>query len=150
MTGFKHIENLIAERLEQKLADMSPRPKIYKGQDILQIRDRSQGELSVFVTHTGLASVNEKPGSPQVAEITREYVVWIVARSAKGHASSEGTKEIAGIAEDRVIEALIGLRLAKGLQPLRLVNNGLGHAYSDAFGYFPVAFHHSTVISGSL
>lgn len=150
MTGFKQIENLIAERLEQKLADMTPKPKIYKGQDILQIRDRSQGELSIFVTHTGLASVNERPGAPHVAEVTREYVAWIVARSAKGHASGEGTKELADMTIERVIQALIGLRLAKGLQPLHFVNNGLGPAYSDAFGYFPVAFHHSTVISGSL
>ena len=150
MTGFKEVENLIADRLEQKLADMTPRPKIHKGRDILQIKDRSQGELSIFVAHTGLARVNEKPGAPHIAELTREYVAWVVVRSAKGHASSEGTKELADIAIERVIQALIGLRLAKGLQPLHLVDNGLGDAYSDAFGYFPVAFHHSTVIHGSL
>lgn len=150
MTGFKQIENLIAERLEQKLADMSPKPKICKGQDILQIRDRSQGELSIFVSYTGLASVNEEQNAPHIAALTREYVVWVVARSAKGHANAEGTKDIAESVIERVMEALMGLRLAKGLMPLRLVNNGLGPAYSDAFGYYPVAFHHSTIIRGSL
>ena len=150
MTGFKQIENLIAERLEQALDDMSPKPKIYKGQDILQIRDRSQGELSIFVSYTGLASVNEKPGAPQIAEMIREYVVWVVARSAKAHANGDGVKDLADTAIERVIQALMGLRLTKGLMPLRLVNNGLGPAYSDAFGYFPVAFHHSTVVQGTL
>lgn len=150
MTGFKQIENLIAERLELKLADMSPKPKVYKGQDILQVRDRSQGELSIFVSYTGIASVNEEQNAPHIAALTREYVVWVVARSAKSHANSDGVKDLADCAVERVMQALMGLRLAKGLMPLRLVNNGLGPAYSDAFGYFPVAFHHSTIIRGSL
>lgn len=151
MSHFKEVENLIADRLIESLATLNPKPRVYKGRDILNIQGQSQGDIAVYVAYSGIASVQEQsPATPQIGKITQEYLVWIAARSAKDHATQGGTKELADPVIEAVIESLMGLRLKKDIEPLHLVNNGLGPAYTNGFGYFPVAFHHTRTVRGKL
>lgn len=152
MSHFIDIENAIAERLTQKLADMQPKPRVFQSRDLSKIKDVSQGELSVFVTYNGIVSVEEAaPNAPAIGHITNEYLIWVVARSASQHGTQAGTKELADPVLERVIGLLMGVNLIKGLAPLRIAPSGLSPAYSDnGFGYFPLAFHHRKPVRGGL
>ena len=150
MSFFKATENAIAERLKVKLADMSPNPRVYQSRDLVNIQDCSQGDITVFVTYTGLAGVNEMDSNaPHIVALTHEFVLWIVARGINPSQNKDSTKELADPLLERIVELLAGCRVVKGEKPLRLVDNGLGPAYSSEFGYFPLAFHHTKVIKGT-
>ena len=150
MSHFIDIENAIAGYLRQKLTDIQPCPRVYQSRDLSNIKDKSQGDLNVWVTYNGIAEVHQAaPNVPNVGLIKHEYLVWIVAKSAKSHGNQAGTKELADPVIERVIELLMGARLIKGLEPLHLVPSGLSPAYSDnGYGYFPLAFHHRKQIRG--
>lgn len=150
MSHFIDVENAMAEVLKERLADMQPVPRIYQSRDLANIKDKSQGEVSVFVTYNGIAQVIEASNTPTVSRIIHEFIIWVAAKSAKAHGTSQGTREIADPILERIIEVLMGLRPAKGLEPLKLVSGGVGPAYATSgYGYFPLTFHHGKTVRNS-
>lgn len=151
MSFFIDVENAIAERLRQGLTDIKPLPKVYQSRDLAAIKDRSQGDLSVFVAYNGIISIKPiAPTVPNRGTITHEYLIWIVARSAKQHAGQIGTREIADPVLERIAELLMGCRVLKGLEALELAPSALSPAYSEnGFGYFPLTFHQRKQLIGA-
>ena len=143
MSFFIDVENAIAERLRQSLMDIQPTPKVYQGRDLAGIKDRSQGDLSVFVAYNGIINIEQAaPTTPHIGTITHEYLVWVVAKSAKQHAGQVGTREIADPVLEKIVCLLMGCRVCKGTEPLRIAPSAMSPAYSDnGFGYFPLTFH---------
>lgn len=150
MSFFIDVENAIAKRLRERLTDIKPVPKVYQSRDLASIKDRSQGDLSVFVAYNGNGEVKPiAPTIPNRATITHEYLVWVVARSAKQHAGQLGTREIADPVLEQIVCLLMGCRVIKGLEPLELAPSAMSPAYSEnGFGYFPLTFHQRKQLHG--
>lgn len=149
MSFFIDVENAIAKRLQEKLTQQ-PIPRVYQSRDLAAIKDRSQGDLSIFVAYNGIHSIKAiAPTVPNRGTITHEYLVWVVARSAKAHAGQMGTRDLADPVLEQVACLLMGCRLLRGLEPLELVSGTLSPAYSEnGFGYFPLRFHQRKQLHG--
>lgn len=149
MSFFIDVETAIAEHLKQHL-DVQPAPRIYQSRDLASVKDRSQGDLSIFITYNGIINIKQiAPNVPNRGTITHEYIVWVVARSAKAHAGQIGTREVADPVLEQVVCLLMGKRLIKGLEPLELAPSALSPAYSEnGFGYFPLTFHQRKQLIG--
>lgn len=149
MSFFEDIEQAIVTRLEDKLSSLEPKPKIGRGRDLANVKERSQGDLRVIVAYAGIIGVQEQaPTIPHIATVTQSYIVWVVARSAKGHGTQDGTKELADPVLERVLEALIGCRVIGGQEPLRLSPSTVEPVYADGFGYFALEFNHRKTVRG--
>ena len=152
MSFFIHIENAITKRLRDNVAVMQPIPKVYQSRDLANIQDKSQGELSIFVAYNGIISIEHAaPTIHHIGVITHEFLVWVVAKSAKNHGTQAGTRELADPVLEKVVCLLMGCKLARDLEPLRLVANSMSPAYSDnSYGYFPLTFHQRKQVRGGV
>lgn len=139
MSAFIDLELAIVARLETKLASLSPKPRIYSGADLENIKDRSHGDASVFVAYNGITSVEPLQGAPSIATITTEYLIWIVTRSASRHASGQGVREGADDIVVAVIDALMGWR-KNSETPALGMTTAPAQVYTNGFGWFPLAF----------
>ena len=150
MSHFYAMETAIAEKLSEAFKNHQPRPRVYRSRDLANIKDKSQGDLSIFVAYNGIVAVSEAaPNVYQLGSITHEYMIWVVSKSAKDHGTQAGTRELADPILERVIELLMGQRPIKDEQVLRLAPSGLSPAYStNGYGYFPLAFHHHKKVGG--
>jgi hypothetical protein len=150
MSFFEDVELAIVARLEDKLSSLDPKPKIGRGRDLSNVKERSQGDLRVIVAYSGIVGVQEQAATiPHIATLTQSYIVWVVARSAKAHGTQSGTKELADPVLERVLEALMGCRVIKGQEPLRLSPSTVEPAYTDdGFGYFALEFNHRKTVRG--
>jgi len=150
MTGiFLEMEDAIVERLTDRLATLDPKPKVCRAADLDNIKDRSQGDLRVFVLYNGIAEVSVMhENAPNIGTLTNEYLVWVVARSAKSHADQSGTKMLADPVLEKIIVSLMGARLIKTARALHIVPSTIEPAYAEGFGFFPLTFHHRINIRG--
>lgn len=150
MSGmFLDMEQAIVDRLTTKFASLTPKPVIKRAADLDQLRDRSQGDLQVFVLYNGMVEIETlNVNAPQIGTLTNEYIVWIVARSAKDHGEQSGTRQLADPVLLATIEALMGARLVPNMRPLHITSSTLSPAYADGFGFFPLTFHHRVNLRG--
>lgn len=146
---FLAMESAIVDRLAMRLSMLDTKPKVCRAADLDSIKDRSHGELRVFVLYNGIAEIQTlNENAPNIGTLTNEYLVWVVARSAKAHAEQLGTKELADPILLEVIQALMGARLISGHRPLLLMPSTIEPAYAEGFGFFPLTFHHRINIRG--
>lgn len=137
--SFIAVEAAIAERLTAKLADLDPRPSVHRAYDLATAKARSHRDVSVYVAYNGIVEVGD-PGRnvASIAWTDHEFLIWIVARSARDAASGAATREKADPVVDRVLESLLGW-VVDG-HPLRIAT-APGPAYDEeGFGYFPLVF----------
>lgn len=145
MSFFIDVENAIAQRLRDKLPQcgcVEPTPRVYQSRDLNRIQDKSHGDLSIFVTYNGIVELADIAWNvPNRGTAIHEYIVWVVARSAKAHAGQVGTRELADPVLEAVIRILMGVRLLDGIERLRIAPSQLSPVYDDnGFGYFNLTF----------
>lgn len=149
MSIFFDVEDAIIERLQTKLATVTPKPKIYPAYDLENAKDKSQGAANVFVAYNGIVNVEQMKGAPHVGTITIEFILWVVTKSASRAGSQQGTRENADPILEGIIAALMGWRPAAGLPQMELVET-TGPAYGEGFGYFPLTFHMKRQVRGDI
>ena len=148
MSLFHEVEDAIITRLNAKFAGMNPLPKVKHGSDLANIKDKSQGDVTVFVAYNGISEVEEAaPTVRHIGTITQEYMIVVVARSAKDNDSKFGTRELADPILEKVILALMGWRPIAATEQLRLASS-LEPVYQNGFGYFSLSFNHRKKVNG--
>ena len=60
MSLFYEVEDAIIQRLEAKFTGFDPLPKVKHGSDLANIKDKSQGDLTVFVAYNGISKVRKR------------------------------------------------------------------------------------------
>lgn len=149
MSHFLAMEDAIIAHLGVKLADLNPKPKLYNSADLMHIKDRSQGDLSVFVAFNGDVAVEDvAPNVRHIGRVTQQFMVWVVARSARDHATQHGTRQLADDVLSAVVMALIGAKLLPHYEQLTIAD-APSPAYADGFGYFPLAFNTRKTVRGA-
>jgi hypothetical protein len=139
MSTFIDVEEAIIERLEAKLAALTPKLKIYSASDLENAKDKSQVAAACFVAYNGISGVDQLRNVPHIATLTQEFIIWTVTRSASRHGSNQGTRENADPILEGIIQALMGWKPVAGLPALEMVE-APGPAYGEGFGYFPLTF----------
>lgn len=148
MSLFYEVEDAIIARLEAKFAALNPLPKVKHGSDLANIKDKSQGDLTVFVAYNGISEVKEASETVRcIGTVTNEYMIVVVARSAKDNDSRFGTRELADPVLEKVISALMGWQPLAKTEQLRL-NGSLEPVYQNGFGYFTLVFTHRESVRG--
>lgn len=147
MSVFTDIDAAIMTRLESKLSTLDPKPRLYSARDLANVKDRSQGDLAVYVTYNGIVGATPLNNAPHVVTLEHEWYIWTVGRSAKDHANSGGTREMADPVLERIMESLTGWSAAPGVR-LELKPNP-GPAYGDGFGWFPLVYGAKRQIRGN-
>jgi len=148
MSLFLEMEDAIIARLNARFADLTPVPRVYKSSDLAMIKDRSQGDLSVFVAYNGIVGAETAaPNVRHIGAIQQQWMIWVVSRSAKSHGAQAGTRELADPVLERIIESLMGAKLIKDIVQL-VITDTVSPAYSDGFGYFPLAFNARKTVRG--
>ena len=148
MSLFYQVEDAIITRLEAKFASLNPLPKVKHGSDLANIKDKSQGDLTVFVAYNGISEVKEASETVRtIGTVTNEYMIVVVARSAKDNDSRFGTRELADPVLEKVIAALMGWQPLAKTEQLRL-NGSLEPVYQNGFGYFTLVFTHRKSVRG--
>lgn len=146
---FQDVEDLIVDRLELKLAGLTPCPKIYTATDLENAKNWSQVAASVFVAYNGITGVDSMKGAPNIATLSQEFYVWTVTRSASRHGTQKGTREAADPILDGVIRALMGWKPGPAIPALEL-RDSPSPAYAEGFGYFPLVFSLRRQIRGDV
>lgn len=150
MSLFYEVEDAIIARLEAKFAGFDPLPKVKHGSELENIKDKSQGDLTVFVAYNGFDGIEEAaPTVRTVGTITNEYVIVVVARSAKDKDSRFGTRELADPVLEKVLVSLMGWQPLPKTEQLR-ISGSLEPVYQNGFGYFSLVFTHRKAIRGEL
>lgn len=148
MSLFYQVEDAIITRLEAKFAPLNPLPKVKHGSDLANIKDKSQGDLTVFVAYNGISEVKEASETVRcIGTVTNEYMIVVVARSAKDNDSRFGTRELADPVLEKVIAALMGWQPLAKTEQLRL-DGSLEPVYQNGFGYFTLVFTHRKSVRG--
>lgn len=148
MSLFYQVEDAIIARLEAKFATLNPLPKVKHGSDLANIKDKSQGDLTVFVAYNGISEVKEASETVRcIGTVTNEYMIVVVARSAKDNDSRFGTRELADPVLEKVIAALMGWQPLAKTEQLRL-DGSLEPVYQNGFGYFTLVFTHRKSVRG--
>lgn len=148
MSLFYEVEDAIIARLEAKFATLNPLPKVKHGSDLANIKDKSQGDLTVFVAYNGISEVKEASETVRcIGTVTNEYMIVVVARSAKDNDSRFGTRELADPVLEKVIAALMGWQPLAKTEQLRL-DGSLEPVYQNGFGYFTLVFTHRKSVRG--
>lgn len=147
-TLFVDIQEAIVTRLTEKLAALSPAPKIYEGRDMEDVKRWSQGDLSVFVAYNGITETSALSQAPHVATIGQDWYIWTVARSARSHRDGSGERETADPVMTAILKALTGWSPVAGVR-LELKPNP-GPAYGDGFGWFPLVYGAKRQIRGDI
>lgn len=148
MSLFYQVEDAIIARLEAKFASLNPLPKVKHGSDLANIKDKSQGDLTVFVAYNGISEVKEASETVRcIGTVTNEYMIVVVARSAKDNDSRFGTRELADPVLEKVIAALMGWQPLAKTEQLRL-DGSLEPVYQNGFGYFTLVFTHRKSVRG--
>ena len=150
MSLFYQVEDAIISRLEAKFLGLTPLPKIKHGSDLANIKDKSQGDLTVFVAYNGISDVKEAAETVRhMGTIENEYMIVVVAKSAKDNDSRLGTRELADPVLEKTIIALMGWQPLPQKEPLRL-SGSLEPVYQNGFGYFTLVFTHRKSVRGEL
>lgn len=148
MSLFYEVEDAIIARLEAKFSGLNPLPKVKHGSDLANIKDKSQGDLTVFVAYNGFESVKEAADTVRhIGTITNQFMVVVVARSAKDNDSRFGVRELADPVLEKIIAALMGWRPLPKTEQLR-IDSSLEPVYQNGFGYFTLVFNHRKEIRG--
>lgn len=148
MSLFYEVEDAIIARLEAKFSELNPLPKVKHGSDLANIKDKSQGDLTVFVAYNGFEGVKEAADTVRhVGTITNQFMVVVVARSAKDNDSRFGVRELADPVLEKIISALMGWRPLPKTEQLR-IDSSLEPVYQNGFGYFTLVFNHRKEIRG--
>lgn len=148
MSLFYQVEDAIIARLEAKFSGLSPLPKVKHGSDLANIKDKSQGDLTVFVAYNGFEGVKEASDTVRhIGTITNQFMVVVVARSAKDNDSRFGVRELADPVLEKIISALMGWRPLPKTEQLR-IDSSLEPVYQNGFGYFTLVFNHRKEIRG--
>ena len=149
---FVEIEDAIVARLQERYQSqqtpLPAMPRVITAADLVQGKDRSQGDARVVVAYNGINGVNPLAGNPAVVTVTHQYYVWIATRSASRANSGRGTRELADPIMVATLQALCGWRAAPGVV-LGLTETP-GPAYDeDGFGHYPLVFQYNTQVRGT-
>ena len=82
MSLFYEVEDAIIARLEAKFTGFDPLPKVKHGSDLANIKDKSQGDLTVFVAYNGISKVQEAAETVRTVRVVLRTMTHDLARGS--------------------------------------------------------------------
>lgn len=132
---------LIVARLEERLAAITPRPRVLTAADLSGVVESKQPSPAVHVVFGG-HKVDAVHGTGRITEMTLTWLTVVAIRNARPR--SDEMHVDAGVLMDAVYEALAGWRIGDNLGHLVAVTPPkAGH--SAGFGYYPLAWTHQRI-----
>lgn len=150
--SFLALEDLIVARLEERVASHAwgdrKVPKVLVAADGADVEERSQFAPAYYVVFDNYEPVQEV-NRGIVQQIAQHWVIFVVVRNAKKHASAQGVRDDGAVMADLALSALLGWKGHADFSPLYMAAD-TGPVYSDAgYGYFPLRFTTRCVVRGA-
>lgn len=133
------MEPLLLARLKDKLAGLSPLPKVLTAADLDGVSENQQFTPAVHLVYQGYRVVESPRADGTAARVEQDWLVIVATRSQKALRAGDAARSEAGVLARRVCAALMGFKPTPTSKPLKLAN-GPNAGYSSGFQYLPLAF----------
>lgn len=143
---FEEQEDRILARLREKLGGAVLVDTL---RELERVPENAQRAPAAWVVYNGFRPGAEVPLSmPGVQQLIFEWIIVVVARSARGNGETDEARDMAAAIGLKVIKALLGFDMGGGKR-LRLAEAG-GPEYSAGYCELPLAFSCAVTVKGDL
>lgn len=136
--NFLALEPLLVERLNEQLADLSPKVRVLHAVDLAGVTEDQQVTPAVHLLYRGYRIVESRHDG-QAARIEQTWVAVVATRNMRALRTGEAARADAGVIARRVLGALMGFKPSATSKPLRPVD-GPEAGFTAGFQYLPLAF----------
>jgi len=143
---FDEQETKILARLQAKLGGAVTVDTL---RELERVPENVNKAPAAWLVYNGFRPGVEIPNaSPGVQQLVHEWIVVVVARSARGNGDSNDARDMAASIALKVIQALLGFDVGGGKR-LRLAETG-GPEYDAGYCELPLAFSCAMTVKGDL
>lgn len=136
--NFLVLEQAIADRLTEQLADMTPVVKVLTSKDLAGVTEDQQITPAVHVIYKGYRMVEGRTDG-NTARVEQTWLAVVATRNAKTQRTGTAARADAGLIARRVLSALMAFKPDGCSKPLRLTDAPDGGGTSG-FAYLPLGF----------
>lgn len=136
--NFLALETLLIARLNEQLADLTPKVKVHSAVDLAGVAEEQQITPAVHVVYSGYRVVETRTDGRAV-RIEQTWLAVVATSNKRNLRTGEAARNEAGLIARRVCSALMGFKPAPAAKPLRLTD-GPEAGFSNGFQYLPLAF----------
>lgn len=136
--NFLALEALLIARLNEQLADLTPKVKVHSAVDLAGVAEEQQITPAVHVIYRGYRVVETRPDGRAV-RMEQTWLAVVATTNKRNLRTGEAARNEAGLIARRVCSALMGFRATPASRPLRLTD-GPEAGFSNGFQYLPLAF----------
>lgn len=129
------------QRIIERLRYMLPgRVKVLPGLDINDVKDHAHKAPAVFVVFEGLVPAQSERLTPKRAQVTVQWSIVAMAKSARGAGNGTGAKSEVSELSEQALTALLGYPMGPNdTNPLVLAGAGAPESLAG-MAYVPVGF----------
>jgi hypothetical protein len=138
VTNLMMLEPLLQARLQEQLADITPKVHVLAASDLAGVTEATQVTPAVHLLYRRY-SITESRADGRAVRMEQTWLAVVATRNVRNLRSGAAARADAGLIARRVASALMGFVPALGIKPLRLTT-APDAGNSGGYQYLPLAF----------